>query len=187
MDSLNHNKGFSLVGVLVAAIILSVGTLAALALMSRTEQTVGEGREQFIAVNLAQEGIELSQTMRDTNWIVTRDPVEWAGQICSPNGDANFVGIHEFTLDSASIRNLSGLGNVSNDQLYLTSQNEYTHQVTSTQTPFRRQLSVDCANKAGDETQSLFVKSTVFWEEDGETQSVSLVGSVYNWFGASGL
>lgn len=183
----NDTGGFSLISVLVAAIILSIGVVAALQLMSRVEQTVGQGREQFVAANLAQEGIELVQAIRDTNWIVTEEPAQWTGQICSPGGDDDFTGVHEFTLDSTAARNLSGLGDIQNDQLYLTDNNEYTHQTTDTPTIFRRQVSVDCSNKSGEETQSIFLKSTVFWEEGGQTQAITFSGSIYNWFSASGL
>src|SRR5688572_8908250 len=75
------NSGMTLIGVLVATLILTSGALAVVGLMAQTEKNSGLSQEKFVAANLAREGLELVQAYRDHNWFVT-PAVPWALGIC---------------------------------------------------------------------------------------------------------
>lgn len=60
-----HHKGFSLVEVVVAIGVLSIGLLAVSQLFSRNLKEMMEIRDQTTAVALAQEGVELVRNYHD--------------------------------------------------------------------------------------------------------------------------
>lgn len=72
-----HQKGFSLVEVIVAVFILEVGLLASMSLLTSTFGSFQLSQKQFVAANLAQEGIEKVRNKRDSNWVSRRDT--WQG------------------------------------------------------------------------------------------------------------
>ena len=67
-------RGFSLIEVIVAVSILSTGIVASTALINRTISAGLVVRNQLVAVNLAQEGMEVIHNIRHTNWI---EDAEW--------------------------------------------------------------------------------------------------------------
>ncbi|MDD5397313.1 MAG: prepilin-type N-terminal cleavage/methylation domain-containing protein [Candidatus Moranbacteria bacterium] len=60
-------KGFSLVEVLVSILVLSFGIVGISSLMMQNIKASVEAKNQIIAAELAQEGIELVRNMRDNN------------------------------------------------------------------------------------------------------------------------
>ena len=68
--------GFSLIEVLVALFVLSLGVSAVFLLMSKSLRSSMDARDQIIASQLAQEGIELVRNLKDTKELdVADDPV----------------------------------------------------------------------------------------------------------------
>jgi prepilin-type N-terminal cleavage/methylation domain-containing protein len=63
-------EGFTLVEVLVALALLTVGLIPAFMQASNAIVLAGSVRNSLIASNLAQEGVELVRAMRDANWFV---------------------------------------------------------------------------------------------------------------------
>ena len=66
-------KGFSLVEVLFTLMILSVGTSTAAVLMTNNIKNSINAKNQVIASELAQEGVELVKNLKDNNPIFTTD------------------------------------------------------------------------------------------------------------------
>lgn len=71
--NVRKNKGFSFVEVMVSVFLVSVGLLAALSLLTKGLSETMDSRNQLIASLLAQEGVELVRSVRDTNWANGRD------------------------------------------------------------------------------------------------------------------
>jgi type IV pilus modification protein PilV len=71
-------KGFSLVEVLVSILVLSFGIVGISSLMMQNIKASVEAKNQIIAAELAQEGIELVRNMRDNN------PVSFAADFNAP-------------------------------------------------------------------------------------------------------
>jgi prepilin-type N-terminal cleavage/methylation domain-containing protein len=65
----NVRKGFSIVEVLLAAAVLTVGLAAALGLIASSIRDMAENRDAVIASELAQEGVELIRNVRDNNLV----------------------------------------------------------------------------------------------------------------------
>ncbi len=80
-------RGFSVLEVLIAVFVTSVGLTAVLALLTGSLKTSLDNRDALVAAGLAQEGIELIQNIRDNNIA--------AGRADFPtSGDFRFPGIN---------------------------------------------------------------------------------------------
>ncbi len=66
-------QGFSLIETLISVFLITVGLLATVALISKSMMESMDSRNQLIAGELAQEGIELVRNIRDNNWANGRD------------------------------------------------------------------------------------------------------------------
>lgn len=64
-----RNSGFTLVEVMVAVAVLSIGLIGAANLITYNISNSAKAINKTIATNLAQEGIELVRNIRDTNWL----------------------------------------------------------------------------------------------------------------------
>lgn len=62
------HSGFSLVEVLVSVFLITTGLLASVNLISSSMRDSMDARNQLIAGQLAQEGVELVRNIRDNNW-----------------------------------------------------------------------------------------------------------------------
>lgn len=60
--------GFSFIEVMLSVFVVAIGIIASIQLMSANLQQTLDSKNQIIASELAQEGIELVRNMRDNNW-----------------------------------------------------------------------------------------------------------------------
>ena len=144
-------KGFSLVEVLVSLTVLSIGIVTITMLMTVNIKTSTVAKNQVVAAELAQEGIELVRNVRD-------------------NGSAAFVAKADgdYLIDYTT--NLTSLGS-SNGRLFL-KDGFYSHTSTSAvATKFYRKitLSVSGSNKV--------VNSMVNWDPAGVFPSPCNLGN----------
>lgn len=79
-------SGFSLLEVIVATGIITMGLLGILSLVMQNMQAQTVNRDYLIASMLAQEGIELVRNIRDTNWLETG--MDWHDGIV---GDGSYI------------------------------------------------------------------------------------------------
>jgi len=66
---LQTNLGFTLLETVIAISILTTGVIATIGLMNSGLKQIGYLKNKIIAINLAQEGIELTRNVRDNNWL----------------------------------------------------------------------------------------------------------------------
>jgi Tfp pilus assembly protein PilV len=195
--------GFTLVGVLVALLLLVGGAVAIGQLIVRTERAAAIARERFVATHLAREGVELVRAIRDTNWLTPGQ--SWTKNICTPGGEESFSGQHSFLIDPSSVRDLMKGGpelseanssHPNEGQLFVIpftatrSRGEWTHRLGQQQesTPFRRVITVDCSQKDDNLTDPahpqggrIDLTSQVFWEDRGQPRSLAVTEHLYNW------
>ena len=85
-----QNKSFTLIEVIVAIFLITVGTVGAFTLMQRTIAFTAVSSSQLVASYLAQEGIEIIRNIRDTNYLevsVWDDGLSSSGwQVVNMNG-----------------------------------------------------------------------------------------------------
>jgi len=62
-------KGFTLIEIIVAVSVMTIGIVGIYALVPKVVSVTGANINKFIASQLAREGIEIVRNIRDTNWL----------------------------------------------------------------------------------------------------------------------
>ena len=165
-------RGLTLVEALVALVVLSFGLIPALAILSSSTRLASLIKNNLIAANLAQEGVEVVRSMRDANWfanlsfnngLVGNWRVEWNTSLLSvPSRPPLAVGTNPpLNFDSST-----GL---------------YSYSICGTciSTNFRRTISVTLT--AAPCACELIVVSTVTWLEFNKIRTVNVESHLFNW------
>ena len=84
-----RQKGFTLVEVLIAITVLIIGILSGFILITRALYNVAVIKDRLTASFLAQEGIELTRQIRDSNFlrILSEESADWRDEL----GDGTYI------------------------------------------------------------------------------------------------
>lgn len=156
-------KGQFLIESWVAISILVVGFLGIFSLLSRSLSLNNIVSSQYIASNLAAEGIEVVKNLIDHN-IIQGEP--W-------NSDIR-TGFYEVSYDSSSLTSVDP----ANLNLLSFSSSTNTYNYQNGQPPYFKRLIEIINNTNPDE---IIVKSTVNWQIRGGSYSVNLEDHFFNW------
>lgn len=178
-----HHAGLTLIGVLVAILVFSAILIAVTQLLGRSQKNVGISREEFIATNLAREGLELVQYVRDTNWLAAPAGRSWtdnatpgAPPLCRDDTD------HTFTIDRSGVIGAI-LREGSSPQLWLLDGQYYTHDPNrAISSPFSRVIVITCGERNAVNDEHIAVTSRVTWNSRGQNHEVTLTTKLYNWY-----
>jgi len=164
---LNFSKknfgGFTIIEVIMAISILTVGVLGVFAFISHFTEYTSISVSRFTASYLAQEGIEIVKNIRDGNWL--------KGSSWNDN-----LGTGHYQADYNSTNTLSAYGG---NYLNIDSNDFYSYS-SGTTTPFIREIQI-CTSTVGADG-IIYVSSTVSWSERGRSHSVSAEEKIYNWY-----
>jgi len=169
MKKNNKQKGFSIIEVVVAIGIVTVGLFSVMMLMNQNTQVQVVNKNNLIASMLAQEGLELVRNMRDMNWL---DPAD-------PGWDNNITLDGDYTIDNngGSIEIDSGPDAIGAAQLYLDANGLYVHEnIGNTETLFYRLITVDDTNPP-----YLEISSHVRWSRMGNNYDYIADTVLYDW------
>lgn len=159
------NKGFSILEILIliSVILVSLTGLISLSIGSIKSQT--NSRNALVAVELAQEGIEIVRNIRDTNWL-NLSSSDWNSNL----GNGNYI----VNYGSTALSSVSGI-NDNAAKLYIDSNNMYTH-TGGTSTAFSRIITINSTDDASS-TISSFVK----FGSGPRSQIYEVDAILYNW------
>lgn len=199
MPRTNSLMGFTLVETLVAVAILVAGIIGPLELISRSLHSAPFSKNNLIAYNLAQEGIELVRAIRDNNMLCD---VNGGGRTWNSDpGGGLLNGYFEFSTEyPASFETIScssysfktprpihrGLGTC-NNILFIGGDGLYTYDPSGTPSLFSRCVQV-CSPGGGcgasldpdiPNTDYMDIVSTIIWNEHGRDKSVILRDRLY--------
>lgn len=166
-----QEKGFTVIEMVIAIVLLSVAVIGVYNAFSRILIVTAGINDNFIAAYLAQEGVEIARNIRDNNWIAGAD---WNDKfsVCNPDCIAEY--------DSTIFQGWTG------QNLYLTSDGFYTYtQTGNTETKFKRKISITPVEKDDGETTEVYalkVAVTVYWDEKGVQDSLTAEDHLYNWY-----
>lgn len=160
-------NGFTLLEVIVATAIISIGLLALLTLMNFTFANSDISTNRLIAANLAQEGIEVVRSSRDSsnNW--------GAWFIVFNNGD------YRAEIRLTSPYNWSLLKNPSSGYQLRYNQTMGLYHYENNGDPlsiFSRRITIEDISSSEKK-----ITSTVTWTERGRNYSLSIEHKLYNW------
>ena len=156
---LNNQQGFSLLEVIIATFVITIGIVAVVNLVGSAIGSVAISESQVIATNLCQEGLEVVRNIRDSNWD--------AGELWN-NGLSS--GDHRIEYNSNNLLSLSG-----NLALKLDS-NGYYQYSSGNDTLFHRKITVNNIND-----HEIDVISEVSWSQRGKSFDVSAKIKLYDW------
>jgi len=170
IEKLKVKKGFSMLEVIISLGIMTVGMMGVFSLIMQNHLIYNTNKNKFIAIALAQEGVELVRNYRDSNWL---DEKLWDDNV---KNDSTYI-IDAYTILDDSV------DDISNAILYKDSENKYVHVATeNTQTIFRRLIEVTEPNTGscpiGD---CLKVRSWVRWGERGTDHDYDISVFLYKW------
>jgi prepilin-type N-terminal cleavage/methylation domain-containing protein len=158
-------NGFTLIEAVVAMAILSVALVPIYGLSSTSLRIATSIKNNVIAANLAQEGVEVVHAVRDGNWLAERvfDDnlpagdyiVDWDSQPgAAPATLPPWQDIF-LKLDPATGKYNSVMGNT---------------------TPFKRRITITKVSSV-----ELMVKSNITWTEGSNPKSITLESHLFNW------
>lgn len=165
--------GISLVSVLIALALLATVAVA----VSRLIVTGSAGsritRENFVAIQIAREGLELIRTVRDNNWFAT-PPIDWRTNLCENAPEVIF--------DAVRARNNDPLLKTTatapeNKLARRQADGELVHDLSETnQTIYSRIININC-----DDPTFIEVTSRVEWTARSTSHSLDIKERFYNW------
>lgn len=157
--ALSPSKGFTLVEALVALVVLTIALGPALILTSNVSSTAAAVKNNLIAANLAQEGVEVIRGIRDTNWFLGN---------AFDNGLS--AGTYRVEWNSSSV---IGLGS----NPFIKENNGLYNYSSGTDTIFKRTITISKINNS-----ELRIMSEVTWVERGQrAKNVKVESHLFNW------
>ncbi len=160
-------KGFTLLEMLIAIVIVTIGVIAVFSATTRYTQQTQQERESLIASYLGQEGIEIVKNVRDSNWV---SGGTWGTGLtsCASGCEADYTS-NTLTPWSDPGRSLYVVGSGSFQGLY---QYISSPQSGDLMTQYRRKITI--AQVGGNE---LDIQVDVLWK----TYTMTIKENIYNW------
>ncbi len=158
------NKGFTLIEVLTASFVITLGVVGVLAMVNQTVAYTQVQSSRLTAAYLAQEGIEIVKNIRDTNFLQIHKGIEgvsWDTGLtdCAEGCEADYN-----DLDLAST------------DRYLKLNGGFYNYDSSTDTKFKRKITIT------PDTDKLEVVVEVSWQERGREHKVAAQENIYRWW-----
>ena len=163
----HHNKfiankgGFTLVETMVALTVLLVSVVGPISLIGNSLRNIYYVRDQMVAINLAQEGIEVTRWRRDSN-MLDGAPTLWDAGL---DVGSYIVDAPLFALDSSA-----------DTKVYQDAAGFYRQGTGfTTATQFLRTVTIESAA-----TGERKVTSTVTWNTGNDAGTITAVGHLFN-------
>jgi len=164
-------KGFTIIEALVSIVVLSIGITSCVGLASYVLKNSEISKDRLIAVNLAQEGIEVIRNIRDTNWLAEQ---AWHTDII-PNCDGTSYNRQVIYSDTSTAAYADTYLKLDSDGYY-----NYT---TGVDTTFKRKLTVQCLEfpAASGTYNEMKIECTVYWTTRGTSKEILITEHLYDW------
>lgn len=163
----NHYKGLTILETIIAIFIITIGVLSIFAAINYNLSTVSYNSNRFIAIYLAQEGIEIIRNIRDNNFLNDNDWRLGLVDIC-PSSSLNWCEV-DYNDNSVTVK----------DRYLKINSNGFYNYDVGTQTIFKRKIYIDRTTLAGKNV--LDVKAKVEWEEKGKQHQFEIREYLYGW------
>jgi len=173
MNFKKRQKAFTLVEVLIAISILTTGILSGFILVTKVLYNTAVIQDRLTASFLAQEGIELTRQIRDSNFLKIMDgeSVEWKDRL----GDDSYT--IESKAESGQPITLASVapGEESNFLLYDNDTRIYNY-TTGEPTTFNREIKITTIND-----DEILVESIMKWKTKNIDFSLTVEDHLFNW------
>jgi len=155
------NKGFTLLEVIAAIFILTVGIGSAFILISQTLSATSLVRERLIASYLVQEGIEIVRNLRDKAWL---EDITWDTYLPAGDYQADYLSQSLVPYDPNAVLKIDSNG--------------FYNYLSGNPTIYARKITIE---KPEESTSTLRVSAEVFWQERGRPHSIKAREELRDW------
>ncbi len=154
-------NGFTLIEVITAIFVLTLGSLGIMVLIDKNLISGSQTKSKLIASYLAQEGIEIVRSIRDSNWI-NKNP--W---------DKGLAVGSCYEADYQSLALSTCLGNYLN-----VDDNQFYSYSEGSPSKFKREIAI--SDKSTDLLREK-ITSRVEWEIKGQEYNIEVAEYLYDW------
>lgn len=164
----NYSTGFTMLEMIIAIFILVTAIIGSYSVFSRIMVSTSIISSKLIASYLAQEGIEITRNIRDTNWL---KGLSWDNSLtnCSSGCDCS-------SGCEADYKSTALIASAPNHFLNIDADGFYGYSKGSTTTKFERKITV--MSPTADVLQ---VSVSVDWSDRGQFYNFTVDESLYNW------
>jgi prepilin-type N-terminal cleavage/methylation domain-containing protein len=210
-NSKKSETGFTLIELMIALAVFTIGLSAALALALANYNHSRDNLDKIIAANLAREGIELIKNVRDSNWlkieaneeIAEGVPYTWDYGLTVLNGYVyiDYNDLEPVAFESACNDSIRDCVLACEDcDLYKDAKNHYTHGVTGALNKYSRAMFLEriCVDEMGGDPESnesivamnsdcdddTYIGIQIISHvqwDDNGIQYLEIVDKIYNW------
>lgn len=181
----SKNTGFTLLEVIVAIFILTVGIGGSFSLIQQTISTASMIQSRLIAAYLGQEGIEIVRNIRDNNWLKQRESLQspplpvWNDGMSGCQGPTNCCeGDYKTKVPPSKTPLTSLVGCDFNSLNYLKIDDDgFYSYLPGTPTKFKRKILIDPI-----EDNKMKVVVIIQWKEKNKIHEVEIVEHITNWY-----
>lgn len=181
-------SGFTLVETLVAISILLIAVAGPISLIGDSLHKIYYAKDEALAVNLAQEGVELVRQVRDSNMLNIASSGSWLAGL----NDGTYVADTGSFVSSIGLGSYAGngggrvspiqscTGSCASPQpvYYDATTGLYRQGTVSTKTQFTRTVTISSTGLPANERK---VTSTVNWQTGGSAGTVSASEYIFSW------
>lgn len=175
-----HNLGFTLIETIVAIAILTMVITGPLSLSAQSLKAASAAKNNFLAANLAQEGIELIRFYRTNNMLRCSSNCDTAwlnGIINGPPGNCQsgngcYIAANNFVLNQCS----GGVYPSGCPLLKIDPANNFYNYTSGTDSIFQRTIKLITIN-----SDTVRVQVTITWAGNGGIQSLTVEEIMLNW------
>lgn len=170
-------NGFTLIEVVVSMALLVLVFGGLIGVMILSQETKISTKNNLIANNLAQEGIDLVRFIRDQHYDNNVDDV-FTGMYVNPGEPFTFTIMSDVN-SAITITTVSG--NVKNTDALKIFDHRYIYiaDLTAINTPFRRLITTTYNDLAT--PPHLAVKSEVYWQSDNKQNTITIYDELTDW------
>jgi prepilin-type N-terminal cleavage/methylation domain-containing protein len=167
------NSGFTLLEVMAAIFIISVGVGGIAIIMPSLISGTSLNQSRLTAAYLAQEGIEIVRNIRDTNWLEAHnkgDSTTWDNGFATCSGNGCEIDYLALASENPTILAYSAR------KLKFDSTNGYNY-TSGTTTKFSRKIII-----TPDGANILKISADVSWQDKGKTYNFPVQEEIYKWY-----
>lgn len=161
LPSAKKHKGFTLIEVLAAVLLIVIGALGAFSLVQQVVSFISISSSRLTAAYLSLEGVEIVRNIRDGNYL---SGLAWDEGILEGDQEADYQSQSLSPFDGGRFLNIEDA-----DGFYGYS--------PGTPTPFKRKIIIDKS-----ESDTIKIEVQVSWDERGRTHQFSVRENLYKWF-----
>ena len=177
-----RDSGFTFIEVIVAIFIMSIGVVGTLIAVQAAISSTSQSCSRLTAANLAQEGIEIVRSIRDTNWLEQRTATTtpWDENVGAGDWEADYT---DTNIENPSL-DLCVFPCVYNNLHFLKKiDGGFYNYSSGNDTQFKRKITITPEHASPDPDPSQYeilkISVTVYWGGGGH--SILAQEELYNW------